>query len=142
MVRGRELRPSGIFIGRNALVIDDEKIPRDLVISLLHQLGFEQVDEATDGSEALKKLDKSRYDLILCDIMMKPMDGIEFARTLRKSARLRFDAHKAATPIVFLTGSSEKEHILAAKGLKIHGYLLKPVKPDALQSKLIKVFGG
>ena len=136
------LKKSGVFVGRTVLLVEDEKITRDMLRGLLEQLGFGRVDEAADGSAALKKLDDNRYDLILCDIMMEPMDGIEFARMLRNSGNLRFDTHKTRTKIVFLTASGEKANIQAARGLKVQGYMLKPVDPKVLREKLLKVFGG
>lgn len=138
----KELRKSGVFVGRTVLLVDDEKIERDLLKSILLKIGFETVDEAEDGSAALRKLDENRYDLILCDIMMKPMNGIEFARTLRNSANVRFDVQKSRTKLVFLTASSDRNTITAARPLNIQGYLLKPVDPHMMREKLMGVFGA
>jgi len=129
-----------VFAGHSILAIDDEPIIRELLNRLLKDLGFEHVECAADGSEALRKLDKSRFDLILCDIMMNPMNGIEFVRTLRKSAPVRYDSCKASTPVVFLSGSTEQEHIKGAKEVGVKGYIVKPIDAAIMRDRLAKFF--
>ncbi len=127
------------FQGRTVLVVDDQKLFQDMIADLLLKLGFENVDVAPDGSQALKALDKNRYDLILCDIMMDGMDGLEFVHTLRHSANLRFDVGKSATPVMLMSGSSDPDHVRAAKKVGVQGYILKPFDPMAVQAKLAKL---
>jgi len=129
-----------VFKGRSVLVVDDQKLFQDMLEDLLLKLGFDHVDVAGDGSQALKALDKNRYDLILCDIMMEGMDGIDFVRTLRHSANLRFDVGKSSTPVMLMSGSSDPEHVRAAKEVGVQGYLLKPFDPMAVQARLAKLF--
>ncbi len=134
------MEKSPLFKGRRVLVVDDQKLIQDMLESLLLKLGFEGVDTAPDGSQALKALDKNRYDLILCDIMMNGIDGIDFVRTLRQSANLRFDVGKSRTPVMFLSGSSDPTHLRAAKELGVQGYILKPFNPTVIHSRLTKLF--
>ncbi len=129
-----------MFEGLRVLVVDDQKIIQDMLVSLLLKLGFDAVDTANDGSQALQALDKNRYDLILCDIMMKDINGIEFVRTLRQSANLRFDASKSSTPVMLISGSSDPSHIRAAKEVGVQGYILKPFNPAEIKKRLHKLF--
>ncbi|SDD87922.1 response regulator [Kordiimonas lacus] len=135
-----EIRPSGVLRGRTALVVDDQEIIRKMLEKLLLSLGFTEVLQAQDGSDALKMLDRRAFDVIVCDINMDPMGGIDFVRTLRDGANIRFDAKRARTPVLFLTGSAEKDHILSAKGLGVKDYLLKPIDPEKLRARLVKMF--
>ncbi len=135
-----DVDPSDALQGRRALIVDDQEIIRKMLERLLYRLGFEDVLEATDGSDALKALDRRGFDVIICDINMDPMGGIDFVRTLRDGANIRFDAKRARTPVLFLTGSADKEHILSAKGLGVKDYLLKPIDPQKLRARLVKMF--
>ncbi|WP_286830495.1 MULTISPECIES: response regulator [Kordiimonas] len=135
-----EIKPSGVLRGRTALVVDDQEIIRKMLDKLLLSLGFTEVLQAQDGSDALKMLDRRAFDVIVCDINMDPMGGIDFVRTLRDGANIRFDAKRARTPVLFLTGSAEKDHILSAKGLGVKDYLLKPIDPEKLRARLVKMF--
>jgi len=135
-----DIKPSGALRGRTALVVDDQEIIRKMLEKLLFRLGFKEVLEATDGSDALKALDRRAFDVIICDINMDPMGGIDFVRTLRDGANIRFDAKRARTPVLFLTGSADKDHILGAKGLGVKDYLLKPIDPEKLRARLVKMF--
>ena len=131
-----------MFKGLTVLVVDDQKLIQDMLVSLLLKLGFDAVDTASDGSHALQALDKSRYDLILCDIMMKGVNGIEFVQTLRQSANLRFDVGKSLTPVMLISGSSDPKHIRAAKEVGVQGYILKPFNPAEIQKRLFKLFSA
>lgn len=131
---------TSVFNGLRVLVVDDQKLIQDMLVNLLLKLGFDAVDTANDGSQALQAMDKNRYDLILCDIMMKGINGIEFVRTLRQSANLRFDVGKSLTPVMLISGSSDPIHIRAAKEVGVQGYILKPFNPAEIQKRLSKLF--
>ncbi|WP_417455689.1 response regulator [Kordiimonas sp.] len=127
------------FERKTALVVDDQELIRTMLTKLLGALGFAEVVEAADGSDALKHLDRRGFDVIICDINMEPMGGLDFVTRLRQGANIRFDAKRARTPVLFLTGSSEKEDILGAKGLGVKDYLLKPINAEALKARLLKM---
>ncbi|WP_262690111.1 response regulator [Kordiimonas aestuarii] len=133
------MKNNTFFSGKRALVVDDQELIRNMLNKLLTQLGFAEVTEATDGSNALRVLDRSGFDIIICDINMEPMGGIDFVAMLRKGANIRFDAKRARTPVLFLTGSTDKDHILSAKGLGVKDYLLKPINAVALKARLTKI---
>ena len=126
---------------KRILVVDDQDIARSVVKKSLEELGITQIVEASDGSEALRQLDKNRFDVILCDIRMEPLGGIEFVKTLRNSVNIRFDFPKANTPVIFLTASDAPEDIINATKLHVHGYLLKPLNSAALENRLSRLFG-
>lgn len=130
-----------MFEGRKVLVVDDQPIIHKMLEGYLSKLGFAEVDSVESGSKALKALDKKSYDLIMCDIRMDGLDGIEFVQTLRHSANLRFDAKKASTPVIFMSGSSDPAYLRGAKEVGAQGYLLKPFNPSDVHARLTKVFG-
>ena len=132
------MKKDSSFEGRSVLIVDDQEIIHKMLKSLLDKLGFGQVDSAFNGSEALKTLDSNRYDLILCDVVMTELDGLDFVRTLRKSANLRYDASKAATPVILMSGSSDPNHLRAAKEVGVQGYILKPFDPKSVTARLEK----
>jgi two-component system chemotaxis response regulator CheY len=134
-------KPS-VFTNRSVLIVDDHEIIRTMLHKLLTPLGFASVDEAPDGSSALRMLDRKAYSVIICDINMEPVSGLDFVSTLRKGANIRFDAKRARTPVLFLTGSADKEHILGAKGLGVRDYLLKPIDAASLKARLIKILSA
>lgn len=128
------------FAGRKVLVVDDQELFQEMLEKLLLKLGFDEVDKAPDGSQALKALDTKRYDLILCDIMMSGLGGIDFVRTLRQSANLRFDVGKSLTPVLFMSGSTDMAHVRAAKEVGAQGYLVKPINPATVRKRISKLF--
>jgi two-component system, OmpR family, alkaline phosphatase synthesis response regulator PhoP len=114
---------------KTILVVDDEKDIRDLIAYNLTREGF-QVLTAPDGEEALKLLERERVSLLLLDIMMPGMDGLEVCR------RVRADDTNRLMPILFLTAkASEIDQVV---GLEMGGddYILKPVSPRVLTARV------
>jgi len=114
------------------LLVEDEAYTRQLVRQLLHQLGVRSIIEAADGKEGLLELLRTRPDLVLCDVHMKPIDGLEFLRQLRAVRILSI----AATPVVMLTADGSKDIVLFARDHAVNGYLVKPVAPKALKARI------
>lgn len=110
------------------LVVDDEQDLLDLLVYNLQEEGFETIT-ARDGREGLDKAEEHQPDLIILDIMMPNMDGIEMCQ------RIRRDAHLRSTPILMLTARSEEED--QVKGLDVGAdiYLAKPVSIPVLVSQ-------
>ncbi len=131
-IRCRAVSPA--TLRRAALVVDDDAAGRAHTGELLRRAGFEAVDCAGDGSEALERLDASRYGLVLCDLRMPGMDGVELMRHL---ADRRFDA-----PIV-LTSASDERLLASATGhgrthgLNVAGGLRKPLNRVSLHRMLV-----
>ena len=66
------------------LLIDDNDFIRETVAAMLRDLGFPEISQARDGGDALRQLEPANPGLIICDIDMKPMDGLQFVEALRK----------------------------------------------------------
>lgn len=112
------------------LVIDDSPVVRAMVSRMLDQLGFGRVQSEADGSAALTYLETAdpAPNLIVCDIGMKPMDGMKFVETLRALPAL----HLARLPVIFLTATATDELVRRARELNANGYIVKPVTPEVL----------
>ena len=119
------------------LVIDDYKTMRRIIINLLSQLGFSNVDEAADGESALKKIMEGPYGLVVSDWNMEPMDGY----TLLQQVRALDDAAKKVVPFIMETAESKPENIVKAKKAGVNNYIVKPFTADTLKKKLTAVFG-
>jgi len=108
----------------NVLVIDDSGLVRRQVANALKGLGY-SVLEAVDGVDALTKLESTPdIHLIVCDVNMPNMNGIEFLEKL--------DAKNNGVPVVMLTTEGQPEMIQRAKALGAKGWIVKPFKPEFL----------
>jgi CheY-like chemotaxis protein len=114
------------------LLVDDEPIMRKFVSELLRQMGIHQIHEATDGQGALVEAIKFQPDLVLSDIHMEPMDGIEFVKKLRALP----NPHISKVPVIMMTADTSKDTLTEALPLGIKGYLIKPPTLDALKAKI------
>lgn len=131
------MAPSEPDFGRlTILVVDDQEFIRNLVCQLLKRLGCASILEACDGAGALDLLAASTPDLVLCDIKMQPIDGLEFLRKVRAGEDAVRNPH---VPIVFLTSDSDRGTVLAAIQSNVDGYLIKPVSPNDLKAKIVAV---
>jgi len=112
------------------LVIDDSPVVRAMVSRMLQQLGFGRIQAEIDGSAALAYLETAdpAPNLIVCDIGMKPMDGMKFVEALRASPAL----HLSRLPVIFLTATVTDELVQRARELNANGYIVKPVTPEVL----------
>ena len=117
------------------LVIDDQSFVRHIVVTMLKHLGVHDVREAAEGGDGLKCAGEYHPDLILCDIEMKPIDGLVFLDALRKSKTGRRDI-----PVVFLTCHSESSVVKKAKELGVDDFLVKPVSANMLEKCLHRVW--
>ena len=119
----------------NILIVDDYKTMLRIIRNLLKQLGFNNVDEATDGSMALQKLRDKEYGLVISDWNMEPMTGFELLRQVRSNPTLN------ATPFIMVTAESKTENVVAAKEAGVNNYIVKPFNADTLRKKIEAVFG-
>ena len=111
------------------LAVDDSPSMRDLVSLTLTQAGFE-VTQAKDGAEALAIAQSGQFDLVLADLHMPNMNGIELIRALRAETNYR------ATPILMLTTESDLEKRREGKAAGATGWIVKPFFPDQLVASL------
>jgi two-component system chemotaxis response regulator CheY len=115
------------------LVTDDDANVRSALRRLLVLKYRAEVFEAEDGSVALQRLLRGGVDLVLLDMHMRTMDGMETLRAIRRSP-----AH-GDTPVIMLTGSSDEELIKQAISLQVADYLVKPVDGVLLFSRIAAV---
>ncbi|SON54625.1 Chemotaxis protein CheY [Hartmannibacter diazotrophicus] len=119
----------------SVLVVDDYKTMIRIIRNLLKQLGFEDVDEAADGTEALGKMKERKYGLVISDWNMEPMTGYELLK------QVRADAGLAKTPFIMVTAESKTENVIAAKKAGVNNYIVKPFNAQTLKGKIEAVFG-
>ncbi|MCZ8280783.1 MAG: response regulator [Aquidulcibacter sp.] len=117
------------------LVVDDYQTMVRIIRNLLKQLGFENVDEAADGREALEKMKKTKYGLVISDWNMEPMTGYELLREVRADKILK------PTPFIMVTAESKTENVIAAKKAGVNNYIVKPFNAQTLKAKIASVLG-
>jgi len=117
------------------LIVDDYKTMIRIIRNLLKQLGFANVDEATDGSSALDMMRQKQYGLVISDWNMEPMTGYELLREVRADDRL------SHTPFIMVTAESKTDNVVAAKKAGVNNYIVKPFNAATLKSKIDAIFG-
>ncbi|MBT3789446.1 MAG: response regulator [Alphaproteobacteria bacterium] len=117
------------------LIVDDYKTMLRIVRNLLKQLGFNNVEEATDGSMALQMCRTQDYGLVISDWNMEPMTGLQFLKELRADDKLK------GTPFIMVTAESKTENVIAAKQAGVNNYIVKPFNAETLKKKMIAVIG-
>ncbi|MFS2224813.1 chemotaxis response regulator CheY [Pantoea sp. B65] len=116
------------------LVVDDFNTMRRIVRNLLKELGFNNVEEAEDGADALNKLRAGVFDFVISDWNMPNMDGLELLQTIRA------DSAMGKLPVLMVTAEAKKENIVAAAQAGASGYVVKPFTAATLEEKLGKIF--
>ncbi|WP_058913567.1 chemotaxis response regulator CheY [Entomohabitans teleogrylli] len=116
------------------LVVDDFATMRRIVRNLLKDLGFNNVDEAEDGLDALGKLREEKYDFVISDWNMPNLDGLELLSAVRKDGAL------SHLPVLMVTAEAKRENIIAAAQAGASGYVVKPFTAATLEEKLSKIF--
>src|ERR1700744_1128997 len=117
------------------LIVEDNQHMRVLLRSLLASAGMHDVQEAADGSAALTVLATRRCDLILCDLAMKPMNGLEFTNEIRRSKK----SASPFVPIIMISGYTEKRRVEAARDAGVTEFLAKPVTSQSLFSRIAEI---
>ncbi len=114
------------------VVVEDEKIMSTFILATLRRLGILDLFAYENGAQALKELPKVRPDLILTDVHMQPVGGIELVRQLRASPNNQI----SGTPVIFLSADSSSSTVAEALPLGVAGYIVKPPNIDALAKKI------
>lgn len=114
------------------LVVEDDPVMRDYIKTSLKRLGVQGIEECSDGIAALKSLTRFAPDLILTDVHMKPLSGLDFVKKLRSLP------HAAAkdVKVLFMSADSSSETMGVAVRLGILGYMVKPPKLEYLKAKI------
>ncbi|AVM74854.1 response regulator [Magnetospirillum gryphiswaldense] len=116
------------------LLVDDEPFIRSTIRQILVQIGIPQANvyESASAKAGISETLRMRPNVVLCDIHMPEEDGFVYVAQLRKAPI----ADVAQIPVVMLTSDSTEEAVLTAKGLKVDGYLVKPVSIAAVKKSL------
>jgi two-component system, chemotaxis family, chemotaxis protein CheY len=120
------------------LIVDDSSVMRKIVERSLRQAGLEisQVLEAANGAEALGAVRENKFDLILCDINMPVMDGLEFVKQLAGVENAK------GVPVVMITTEGSEGHVVQALSAGARGYIRKPFTPDQVKAQVLPVLAG
>jgi two-component system chemotaxis response regulator CheY len=120
------------------LIVDDSSVMRKIVVRSLRQAGLEvqEVFEASNGAEALTVVRDHPLDLILTDINMPLMDGLEFVRQLRGIEAAR------DIPVIMITTEAGEAHVVQALSSGASGYIRKPFTPDQISERVIPLLKG
>lgn len=119
-------------MSRTILTVDDSLSIRQMVRYTLQQAGFNVV-EAQDGKEALTRLEGGPVDLVVTDLNMPVMDGLELIRAVRALPKFKF------VPVLMLTTESQEERRQAGKAAGATGWIVKPFNPDQLLGVIARV---
>ena len=115
------------------LIVDDQSTMRNLIKGMLEKTGFRDLDEAEDGDVALNKVKQEKFDLVISDLHMPRMSGLELLKETRSTRSIQ------DTPILMVTTESSKDAVLEAIKWKVNGYIVKPFTPETLREKLEKL---
>ena len=124
--------PGAGFESLKALIVEDNAHMRSLLRALLNSVGIREIAEAASGQSALALLRERKSDLVLSDLAMKPMDGLEFTR------RVRNDEHSPNpfVPIIMITGHTERHHVEQARDAGVTEFLAKPITANHLFARI------
>lgn len=114
---------------KKILIVDDNKLERTVLTQYLKNLGY-QVESASSGAEALTACSKNSPDVVVSDMMMPEMDGLEFCR------RLRATSSGKQLPFIFLSGKNAQQDQMNGLEIGADDYLIKPVNPRELVAKI------
>ena len=116
------------------LVVDDYQTMIRIIRNLLKQLGFEEVDDALDGTQALAKMKQRRYGLVISDWNMEPMTGYDLLKAVRSDDGLK------EMPFIMVTAESKTDNVIAAKKAGVNSYIVKPFNAQTLKQKIEAIF--
>ncbi|WP_394128864.1 chemotaxis response regulator CheY [Shewanella maritima] len=116
------------------LIVDDFSTMRRIIKNLLRDLGFNNTQEADDGSTALPMLQKGDFDFVVTDWNMPGMQGIDLLKAIRADDALKH------LPVLMVTAEAKREQIIAAAQAGVNGYVVKPFTAATLKEKLDKIF--
>ena len=116
------------------LIVDDFSTMRRIIKGLLHELGFNNLEEADDGNTALPLLKAGHFDFLITDWNMPGMTGLDLLKTVRADARL------AKLPVLLVTAEAKREQIVEAAQAGVNGYVVKPFTANTLKEKMDKIF--
>ncbi len=114
------------------LVVDDDEVMRTFVVNSLRRLGIQSIEVATDGASALRTMVTFKPNLVLSDIHMKPMNGLEFVQQLRAHGNPLINEMR----VIFMSADASAATLQEALPLGTYGYIVKPPRLDTLKAKI------
>jgi two-component system, chemotaxis family, chemotaxis protein CheY len=135
-IRQREQHVMAIDRSGRILIVDDYSRMLRIIRGLLRQLGYDQVEEASDGASALDKLRQKRFSLVISDWNIQPMSGLELLRQVRADPAL------ATLPFIMITAEARAAKIAEAQQAGVSDYIIKPFGAEALSLKIAAAVGG
>jgi two-component system, chemotaxis family, chemotaxis protein CheY len=126
---------SAAFEHLRVMIVEDNHHMRSLLRTLLNSVGIREIVEANNGASALTAMREKKCDLVLTDLAMKPMDGLEFSRTVRMGE----NSPNPFVPIIMITGHTEKHRVEAARDAGITEFLAKPISATALYERILNL---
>jgi CheY-like chemotaxis protein len=117
------------------LLVDDNHHMRILLTEILRAIGVRNLYEAGDGAEALQQMRTHAIDVVIADLAMAPIDGIEFTRLLRNSP----DSPGQMTPVIMVTGHSTERRVKEARDAGCNEFLAKPVTARGVLDRIVEV---
>jgi two-component system chemotaxis response regulator CheY len=117
------------------MIVDDYSTMLRILRNLLRQLEFNNVEEATNGGDALQKLREASFGLVISDWNMTPMTGLELLKEVRADAKLKH------IPFIMVTAESKTDNVVAAKQAGVSNYIVKPFNAETLKTKMASVLG-
>ncbi|MBE7414833.1 MAG: chemotaxis protein CheY [Deltaproteobacteria bacterium] len=112
------------------LVVDDFSTMRRIIKNILREIGYNNVEEADDGTTALEKLRAAKFDFVVTDWNMPNMPGIELLKAIRSDGALK------DTPVLMVTAEAAKENIVCAVQAGVNNYIVKPFTAAALKERI------
>lgn len=116
------------------LIVDDFSTMRRIIKNLLRDLGYNNTQEADDGTTALPMLKSGDFDFLVTDWNMPGMQGIDLLKEVRA------DADLASLPVLMVTAEQKREQIVEAAQAGVNGYIVKPFTAQTLKEKIDKIF--
>ena len=123
------------FDGIEFMVVDDDRLMRELVAGMLVSFGAPSVRQASDGGEALVDIRRKCPDVLLTDWNMGSLDGLELARLIRRDQ----DSPDPFLPIIMMSAFAERHRVMAARNAGVNEFLVKPVSGRALHGRVAAV---
>lgn len=123
---------AGVLSDLTVLVVDDEEPIRELICGILDTFGVQKVRQAADGQGAFRDMQAHAPDAVITDLMMKPVDGLEFTRAVRTDPK----SPVPDVPILMVTGHCEKHHVEEARDAGVTEFLAMPVTANSIAERL------
>ena len=120
------------------LVVDDSRVARSIVQRMLHDIGVDDMTGAEDGAAALETLQSFEADLVICDLNMAPLDGIEFTKLVRDAT----DSPNPYVPIIMLTAEATETQLNNALKAGVNDLMSKPVQTPMLRHRIAALLGS